>query len=63
MAIHAEFGGQDPHAKTERVSKNGNKWIQSNNMWTAFHENGPAYGTAELRWFRPDAPKVFRYQK
>lgn len=63
MAIYATFQNDKAHAITPRLSKNGRKWVQQNDMWTASHPNGAAYGPAELRWWRPDPPRVFRYQK
>jgi hypothetical protein len=63
MAIYATFAGDPDDAVTVRFNKNGTKWNQKNDMWTASKPDGPAYGPAELRWWRQDAPRVFRYQK
>ena len=63
MAIYATFQNDKVNATTPRVSKKGQSWTQNNNMWTASKPGGPDYGPAELRWWRADPPKVFRYQK
>lgn len=63
MAIYSSFASDLKNATTERTTAQGKKWIQKNDMWTASHPNGPAYAPAEMRYWRPDAPRVFRYQK
>lgn len=63
MAIYASFQNDKTHATTPRVSRKGQKWTQVNDMLTASHPHGADYAPAEMRWWRPDPPKVFRYQK
>jgi hypothetical protein len=64
MAIYCTFAADPDDATTQRQRKDGKgTWTQNNDMWTASKPGGPAYATAEMRWWRPDAPRVFRYQK
>ena len=62
MAIYSSFANDPDDATTARVT-NGQKWTQHNDMWTAWHTDGPAYSPAKLGYFRPEPPRVFRYQK
>ena len=62
MAIYCSFADDVTNATTSRLTK-GHSWTQHNNMWTASHPDGPDYAPAELRYWRTDTPKVFRYQK
>ena len=61
MAIATAFADDPAHATTPRVNARGAKWTQVNDMWTATHPGGAAYGPGATRWFRSDAPRVFRY--
>jgi hypothetical protein len=63
MAIYSSFASDPENATKERTNASGTKWTQRNNMWTASHPGGAAYGPAEMRFWRPDEPRVFRYQK
>lgn len=63
MAIYCSFAGDAINASTSRVSKKGVKFKQINDMWTAFHSGGDAYGPFKISYFRDDAPRVFRYQQ
>ncbi len=63
MAIYSTFANDSENATTPRTNRQGQPWTQKNNMWTASHPSGPAYGPAELRFWRTDAPRVFRYVK
>jgi hypothetical protein len=64
MAIYCTFKGDPDDATTKRKRKDGQgTWTQNNDMWTASKPDGPPYAAAEMRWWRPDAPRVFRYQK
>jgi hypothetical protein len=63
MALYATFTNDPADAFTARVNAQGHKWKQKNDMWTASHPGGVPYGPAELRYWRPDAPRVFRYVK
>jgi hypothetical protein len=62
MAIFATFQNDSAHATTPRVTKTGQKWTQNNDMWTASHLGGQGYAPAEMRWWRADPPKAFRYR-
>ena len=61
MAIYTSFADDPPHHTTPRVTKKGVKWTQVNDMWSATHPDGPAYGPGASKFFRSDAPRVFRY--
>jgi hypothetical protein len=50
MAIYCTFAADTENATTPRVNKNGSKWTQNNDMWTASHPDGPTYAPAEMRW-------------
>jgi hypothetical protein len=63
MAIVSTFVADPAHATTARTNRAGHPWTQKNDMWTASHPGGPAYACAELRFWRNDPPRVFRYQK
>lgn len=63
MALYATFKDAPAKAKTQRVNAHGKTWTQENDIWTASHPNGAAYGPAALKFWRPDPPKIFRYQK
>jgi hypothetical protein len=69
MAIYSSFASDPTNATTERLRKDGKgTWTQRNDMWTASHlgtASRPSnpYAPAERRYWRPDAPRVFRYQK
>ncbi|CAN7571146.1 hypothetical protein [Acidovorax sp. Leaf78] len=62
MAIYAGSALQKEDATTQRVNANGKNWTQHNDIFTATRPNGPAYMPASLRYWRPDPPKVYRYQ-
>lgn len=63
MALYATFKDAPAKATTPRVNRSGKPWTQENDIWTASHPGGPAYAAAALKYWRNDAPKVFRYQK
>ncbi len=64
MAIYCSFASDPDDATTIRQRKDGKgTWVQNNDMWTASHPGGPAYAPAELKWWRTDPPRVFRYCK
>ena len=63
MAIYSTFAKDQADATTPRVNKQNHAWTQKNDMWTASHPGGQVYGPAELHFWRPDAPRVFRYVK
>jgi cell wall-associated NlpC family hydrolase len=63
MAIYSSFALDPDDATTKRTNAKGQNWTQRNDMWTASHPDGPPYSPAEMRFWRPDAPRVFRYQK
>lgn len=63
MAIHCSFAEDAINATTDRVNKKGMKFKQVNDIWTAFRPGGDAYGPFKLIYFRPDAPRVFRYRQ
>lgn len=63
MAIYSTFAMDQADATTPRINKQHHAWTQKNDMWTASHPGGQVYGPAELRFWRPDAPRVFRYVK
>lgn len=63
MAIYSTFTGLD--AKWAYYSHKDETKPQSirNDMWTATNPKGRVpYGPAVIKWWRHDAPKVFRYQ-
>lgn len=61
MAIYSTFANDPANLTTPRVNKAGSKWTQTNDMWSATHTGGPAYGPGASRYFRDTAPRVFRY--
>ena len=63
LAIYCTFASDKDDATTPRINKNGTKWTQRNDMWTASKPDGPPFGPAEMRWWRTDLPRVFRYTK
>ena len=64
MAIYLSFASDPDDATTQRSNKaTGHQSTQKNDMWTASKPDGPAYGPAALCYWRPDAPRVFRYRK
>lgn len=64
VAIYSSFATDKDNATTQRTNKQGKKWTQDNDMWTASHTKGPPYAPAEMRYFKPGLlPKVYRYQK
>ncbi len=63
MAVYSTFASDAANAKTDRTNTYGGKWVQQNDMWTASHPGGPPYGTGAMKYWRPDAPTVFRYQR
>lgn len=63
VAIYCSFALDPINATTDRVNKKGIKYKQTNDMWTAFRPGGDPYGPYKLSYFRPDAPRVFRYQQ
>jgi hypothetical protein len=63
MAIFCTFFKDEENRVTKR-EKNGKKFDQVNDMWTAFHTGGPAYGPHRSDWYKQGVtPKVYRYQK
>jgi len=62
MAIYAGAALQKEDATTQRVNANGRSWTQHNDIFTATRPNGPAFMPASLRYWRPDPPKIYRYQ-
>jgi len=63
MAIYSTFSDDPADATLDRVNGAGHHWTQKNDMWTAFHNEGPAYGACSSAFFFPAiAPRVFRYQ-
>lgn len=62
MAIYAGSALQKEDATTARVNASGKSWTQHNDIFTATRPNGPAYMPASLRYWRPDPPKIYRYQ-
>ncbi len=63
MAIYSGFANDTPDAATDRVNTAGRHWTQNNDMWTASKPGGPVYGPAKMSYFKPDRPRIFRYQK
>lgn len=70
MAIYSSFASDLANARIQRQSRHGSgTWTQVSDMWTASHpprqpgEIPPPYGPAEAKYWSPDKPKVFRYQK
>ena len=63
MAIYSTFARDQADATTARVNKQHHAWTQTNDMWTASHPGGQVFGPAELHFWRPDKPRVFRYVK
>jgi cell wall-associated NlpC family hydrolase len=69
MAIYSTFATDPDNARTERVNKQGQTWIQNNDMWTASHpprntdDIPPPYSPAEMRFWKLGPPRVFRYQR
>ena len=62
MAIYAGSALQKEDATTQRTNASGRSWTQQNDIYTATHPNGAAYMPASLRYWRPDPPKIYRYQ-
>lgn len=62
MAISCTFFMDEQNRVTKR-EKNGRKFDQVNDMWTAFHTGGPAYAPHRSDWFKTDKPTIYRYQK
>ena len=64
MAIYSSFSSstEQTYATTARTNSHGQKWTQTNDMWTAYKVDGPPYGPAAMKFFKPTPPKVFRYQ-
>jgi hypothetical protein len=63
MAVHAEFATTDLNATTDRINSSGTHWTQVNDMLTATHPGGSNYQAAKRHYFRPDLPRVYRYQR
>ena len=64
LAIYSSFATDKANATRERINeRSGEKWLQKNDMWTASKPDGPPYSAAEMKYWRGDAPRVFRYQK
>lgn len=63
MAIHVNFPPGHQYATTDRINKKGSHWTQKNDMFTATHTGGPNYQAGKREYFRPDQPRVFRYQR
>jgi hypothetical protein len=61
MSISSTFSSATEVAFARTADRRGAP--QVNDMWTAFHERGPTYGPAKASVFRPDPPRVFRYQR
>jgi len=61
MAIATSFADDPAHASTPRTNARGAAWTQVNDMWSATRPGGAAFGPNATRWFRQDAPRVFRY--
>ena len=61
MAIYSTFASDPANATTPRINKAGARWTQVNDMWSATHPGGAAYGPGATQFFRSDAPRVFRY--
>ncbi len=61
MAIRSTFSTATEAASATTRDRRGSP--QVNDMWTAFRPGGPAYGPAKASYFRPDPPRVFRYQR
>jgi hypothetical protein len=64
MAIYSSFSSsiEQPFATTARTNAHGQNWTQTNDMWTAYKVDGPPYGAAEMKFFKPAPPKIFRCQ-
>lgn len=71
MAIRSTFSTpqEQNFRTTQRTNRAGHKWTQINDIWTATHAPsatqlvGHPYEPFEMKWFRPDKPRVFRYVK
>lgn len=64
MAIYCTFYMDPDNAVTQRTNKNGQKYEQKNDMWTASHTGGSAYAPGKVSYFKPGTlPIVYRYQK
>jgi hypothetical protein len=64
MAIFCSFYLDSVNATTPRTNKSGTPYLQTNDMWTASHTGGPAYGPGKISWFKAGVmPDVYRYQK
>jgi hypothetical protein len=69
MAIYSSFATDSKNATTERTNKQGHKWTQTNDMWTASHparnadDEPPPYSPAQMYWWKLGTPRVFRYLK
>lgn len=65
MAIYTSFADDKDNATTPRTNKSGTPWTQRNDMWSATHVGGPAYGPNKIEYFSKtnDQPRYFRYQK
>lgn len=63
LAISCSFDADPANATTPRTT-NGRAWLQHNDMWTASHPGGVAYGPGVSAWWvRGHPPRVFRYLK
>jgi hypothetical protein len=68
MAIYSTFSAplEAPFRTTARVNKQNKKevhWTQVNDMWTASHTGGPAYGAGASKYWKDDAPDSYRFVK
>jgi len=63
MAIYSDFAADPDDASTARVTAKGAHWTQHNDMWSATRPGGAAYGPANMGYFKPTKPRIFRYQK
>jgi len=64
MAIYCTFASDVENSFTDRVNPKTQKhWSQKNDMWTATKPGGLPYEPAKAEYFKPTAPRVFRYQK
>jgi hypothetical protein len=63
MAIYSSFSSplEGPFRTTPRTNKAGKPWTQFNDMWTASHTDGPPYGPGASKFWKSDAPDVYRF--
>ena len=64
MAIYCTFYLDSVNADDGSKTSGGVKFVQNNDMWTAYYTGGPPYGPAKISWFKGGVmPTVYRYQK